>query len=262
MDERIREYAEKAAISMSFPFPRFIASHWVAENGWSFPTDNNVGNISYSGTGNPDPIGVFAGVSSVQENKVVTYATPADGVNAYCLLLNLPIQNKELDIDTQSLRDCAGDVRKMCEVVGDSNWAASHYNPGNGGWNGEDIFNVYNSPEMESLFSYVSTAPTHPEMHPPSKNFRVYTVEKGDTLYAISRRFLVPIAVLVRLNNIANPDQIMAGQALNIPDRYTVKPGDTLSLIAKETNQTVEELAKINGIENVNRIYVREILYI
>lgn len=265
MDIRIRDYAEKAAMSMSFPFPRFIASHWVAENGWTFPDDNNVGNISYTGVGNPDPIGVFAGVVGVQLNKVVNYATPADGVNAYTLLLNLPIQNKELDIDTQTLRDCSGDIRKMCEALGDSNWAGSHYNPGNGGWNGEDIFNVYNSPEMDALFAAITPpveTPTHPTAASSSRQYSVYEVVEGDTLTSISHRFLVPVAVLVRLNAIDDPNKISVGERVKIPTRYTVASGNTLSEIAGWFHSSVEEIASLNGLSNPDRIYPREVLFV
>lgn len=47
---------------------------------------------------------------------------------------------------------------------------------------------------------------------------RSYTVVAGDTLGAIARRLGVKAAVLVDLNDIANPDRIAAGQVLRVPD--------------------------------------------
>lgn len=43
-----------------------------------------------------------------------------------------------------------------------------------------------------------------------------YKVVRGDTLYSISRRFNVPIASIVMLNRIQNPNLIYPGQCLKI----------------------------------------------
>lgn len=43
-----------------------------------------------------------------------------------------------------------------------------------------------------------------------------YTVQPGDTLFRISIQFNVPIAQLINLNGIANPNQIVAGQVLRL----------------------------------------------
>lgn len=46
---------------------------------------------------------------------------------------------------------------------------------------------------------------------------RTYTVQPGDTLYAIARRFGTTINALVSANRIANPNLIYPGQVLTIP---------------------------------------------
>ena len=43
-----------------------------------------------------------------------------------------------------------------------------------------------------------------------------YTVQKGDTLYAIAKKFNVSISTLVSLNNIKDPNYIVVGQVLII----------------------------------------------
>lgn len=47
-------------------------------------------------------------------------------------------------------------------------------------------------------------------------NHTLYKIKWGDTLWSISRRYNVPIATLVRLNRIQNPNLIYAGQTLRI----------------------------------------------
>lgn len=46
-----------------------------------------------------------------------------------------------------------------------------------------------------------------------------YTIARGDTLWALSRRFGTTVDALVKANNIANPDLIYAGANLKIPGR-------------------------------------------
>lgn len=47
-------------------------------------------------------------------------------------------------------------------------------------------------------------------------NHTLYKIRWGDTLYSISRRYGVPIATIVRLNRIQNPNLIYAGQTIRI----------------------------------------------
>lgn len=47
---------------------------------------------------------------------------------------------------------------------------------------------------------------------------QAYTVEKGDTLYSISRKYGVSVAELSKVNNLKNDNVIFAGQKLSIPD--------------------------------------------
>ncbi len=75
-----------------------------------------------------------------------------------------------------------------------------------------------------------------------------YVLRKGDTLYHVSRRFDVPVAVLQAYNRIKNPGQLREGSTLDIPAGYTVRKGDTLYGIARGHGVELEELARLNGI--------------
>ncbi len=105
-----------------------------------------------------------------------------------------------------------------------------------------------------------------------------YTVQSGDTLGAIARRFGTTVAELVRLNNITNPDALKVGQqlivpgsgggaAVNVPTAgqgksYTVQRGDTLLSIARRFGLTVKQLQAANNISNPDRIYPGQVLTI
>ena len=47
---------------------------------------------------------------------------------------------------------------------------------------------------------------------------RAYTVQPGDTLYRLSQRFGTTVEALVALNDIRDPDLILVGQVLLVPE--------------------------------------------
>nr|MBC7245463.1 LysM peptidoglycan-binding domain-containing protein [Chloroflexota bacterium] len=91
-----------------------------------------------------------------------------------------------------------------------------------------------------------------------------YTVQWGDTLYSLARRFNTTVDALMALNGLQNPNLIRVGQVLKIvgtppspgtTTEYIVQPGDTLFSIARRYNTTVEAISRANGI--VNPWYIR-----
>ncbi len=112
----------------------------------------------------------------------------------------------------------------------------------------------------------------------------IYTVQSGDTLNKIARRFDTSVQAIAQANNIVNPNYIYVGQQLTIPDgnnpppttqpptptpsdggnpeTYVVQAGDTLSRIAARFGVTLNALAQANGIANPNYIYVGQVLTI
>lgn len=87
-----------------------------------------------------------------------------------------------------------------------------------------------------------------------SDTYIYYKIKKGDTLSAIAKRYNTTVSNLVLLNNIENPNFIIAGNTLKIPKeksssittKYTVKKGDTLSAIAKRYNTTWKKIYNKN----------------
>jgi len=75
-----------------------------------------------------------------------------------------------------------------------------------------------------------------------------YVLAKGDTLYGLSRRFQVPVAVLQTFNRIQNPASLRAGTTIRIPSLYVVRKGDTLYSIARDHGVALTELTRVNGI--------------
>lgn len=81
-----------------------------------------------------------------------------------------------------------------------------------------------------------------------------YTVQSGDNLSTIAKRFGLTTNELMEMNHLTSdlihPGQtlVIRGKAIHTTDNkmYTVQPGDNLSTIAKKYNMTTNELKELN----------------
>ena len=90
-----------------------------------------------------------------------------------------------------------------------------------------------------------------------------YIVKNGDTLYAISNKFKIPVDKLKDINNL-NSNFLSVGQIIKLKDDnnnvYVVKSGDTLYSIARNNNTTVSELIDLNNLSTTNLFIGQKLL--
>lgn len=72
----------------------------------------------------------------------------------------------------------------------------------------------------------ISPAPTATETEPAPEETK-YVVKKGDTLWALGRKFKVPVSEIVDRNDIQNPAMIREGRELIIPAPKPATPATT-----------------------------------
>lgn len=92
----------------------------------------------------------------------------------------------------------------------------------------------------------------------------IYIVQKGDSLYSISKKYNTTVDNLMKENNLKST-LLNIGDILKIPsnnlDSYIVQKGDTLYSISKKFNTSVNELKSLNNL-STNLLSIGEVLKI
>ncbi|MBP3920558.1 MAG: LysM peptidoglycan-binding domain-containing protein [Bacilli bacterium] len=96
-------------------------------------------------------------------------------------------------------------------------------------------------------------------------DYIVYTVKRGDSLYAIARSYGVDVSDIMMFNNLSS-NLLSIGQVLRIPKSddgrvYIVKSGDTLYSVARKYNTNIDLIKSKNNL-NSNLLSVGQKLVI
>ena len=117
--------------------------------------------------------------------------------------------------------------------------------------------------------------PTATTTEPSADEPESVTVEKGDSLSKIAKRYGTTVDALVRINELCDANQIFVGQVILLEDLnvdedaeqtatviVTVEVGDSLTKIAKRHDTSVEAIMELNDIDDPNLLFVGQELII
>ena len=95
--------------------------------------------------------------------------------------------------------------------------------------------------------------PSNDEPTIPEQETMNYIVQKGDSLWSISKKFNTTVNDLIELNDLSTinlqiGDNLLVPKQENINETYIVEPKDTLWSIAKKNNISVERLKELNNL--------------
>jgi murein DD-endopeptidase MepM/ murein hydrolase activator NlpD len=96
---------------------------------------------------------------------------------------------------------------------------------------------------------------------PPSRPASV-AAAPGEPLFAIARRWQVPIRAIIEANNLSPPYTLQPGQVLVLPDvrTHTVQRGDTLYAISRRYGVDAAALARVNELPAPFNVRLGEVL--
>ena len=88
------------------------------------------------------------------------------------------------------------------------------------------------------------------------------TVHAGETLYAISRRYGVPVRELIEANGLTPPYALAAGRRLTVPQvrLHVVQPGETLYSVSRAYGIDTTTLARSNALPPPYTVFVGQSL--
>ncbi len=99
--------------------------------------------------------------------------------------------------------------------------------------------------------------------------YDIYTIENGDTIETIARKYNTSPSVLYQINNLTSGSFLTPGTTLIVPKKssnyfeyYNVQTGDTLFGIARNNNVDYKLLAMINGLDVNDYIYPNQTIMI
>lgn len=79
-----------------------------------------------------------------------------------------------------------------------------------------------------------------------AENILKHTLEKGETLYSVSRKYKVSYEALASANGITDPTKLKVGTVLIIPSVHVVEKGETLFGLARQYGISVGDLLAAN----------------
>ncbi len=93
-----------------------------------------------------------------------------------------------------------------------------------------------------------------------------YTVQKGDSLYSIAKKYSTTIDKIKSINNLTTNtlsinQKLLIPTGTNLETTYTVKKGDSLYSIAKKYSTTIDRLKQLNNLSS-NLLSIGQILII
>lgn len=117
-----------------------------------------------------------------------------------------------------------------------------------------DADGIVGSRTWRSLYdTYQGITQNIPSPGPGTGSFQ-YTIQPGDTLWLLSRKYGTTVEAIKQLNGLTG-DTLYVGQVLKIPApqsepyiEYTVKSGDTLWLLSRKYQTTVDAIKRLNGL--------------
>ena len=87
--------------------------------------------------------------------------------------------------------------------------------------------------------------------------YQYYTVEKGDTIYSIAKKFDIDSNLLTKINGLEDNDYIYPNQTVIVPkdgiNIYLTSNNDTIKTVLDKLNITMEELVNKN-----KEVYLKE----
>ncbi len=83
----------------------------------------------------------------------------------------------------------------------------------------------------------------------------VHILQKGETLFSVSRKYNVSVDLLQEYNSIDDPTSLQVGMSIKIPYIHVVKKGENLFQISRKYKVDLKSLYSLNNLDSNSIIY-------
>ena len=203
-------------------------------------------------TSGTEIVAVSSGIVTDIRDNITGYTTTYGSGNHVILYHGNNIYTVYYHMQYNSIKVKVGDIVKKGQLLGIK--GATGYATGPHLHFGVEVNNAWVDPKDYLLG--IKTIPEYLETNNAISNNTdiTYIVKSGDTLSGIASLYNMNYIDLAKYNNIENPNLIITGQTIRIPNQtnnsniitYTVKSGDTLYDIANKYNTTWPKIYEDN----------------
>jgi murein DD-endopeptidase MepM/ murein hydrolase activator NlpD len=95
-----------------------------------------------------------------------------------------------------------------------------------------------------------------------AENMLKHTLEKGETLYSVSRKYKVSYEALASANGITDPTKLKVGTVLIIPSVHVVEKGETLFGLARQYGISIGDLLAANKLSPSYVLKIGDVLVV
>ena len=95
-----------------------------------------------------------------------------------------------------------------------------------------------------------------------AENMLKHTLEKGETLYSVSRKYKVSYEALASANGVTDPTRLKVGTVLIIPSVHVVEKGETLFGLARQYGISIGDLLATNKLSQSYVLKIGDVLVV
>ena len=194
-------------------------------------------------------VAVSSGKVVESKNNIEAYSSVYQTGNYVKLYHGKNIYTVYYHMKRGSVKVSVGEIVKKGQILGEK--GSTGYSTGPHLHFGVNVNNKWVNPKDYLLGDMI--IPEYLEEYSVSDSNKIYVVKRGDTLSGIALLYGLSYKELAEYNNIENPNFIITGQILRIPNTnkkeeivYIVQSGDNLSKIATLYNTTWQTIYEKN----------------
>lgn len=87
------------------------------------------------------------------------------------------------------------------------------------------------------------------------------SIQKGETLYSIAKKYEIPLDILLRINRISDVTKINIGQPIIIPEYHLIQKGETLYSLTRKYEIEINSILYWNNLNKSVKLHIGQKIF-